>query len=117
MNDIQIIAQEAELHKGMATAFGLWFMREIPVLYRWIVGTVWPWLATKVWPAIVSVYPYCIINGGVFGVVRSFFIGKGGETKISPVVAIAFFILFVAALVLAAIVYGGLVAHSMSVQN
>lgn len=65
---LEPLIQDAEAHKGMASVMFMWFMRELPVFNRWIKGTLWP--------ALVAIYPYCRDNGGVGGIIKSFFAGK-----------------------------------------
>ena len=73
MNDIQILTQDAEAHKGLVMALGMWAIREVPVVTRWFKTTAWPML--------INAYPYCRDNGGVKGIIKNFFAGKQQTTE------------------------------------
>ncbi len=64
----QILQQDIEAHKAAVSVLGIWAMRELPVLYNWI--------KISLIPLIVKIYPYCIEHGGVFTIIKSFFVGK-----------------------------------------
>ena len=55
-------------HESTMIVVAAWLTREIKVIYGWI--------KISVWPRLVSIYPYCKTNGGVFGIIRTFFVGE-----------------------------------------
>jgi len=67
MNEQQLVSN-IEAHKAAASVILAWLVRETPVIYGW--------LTNNIWPKLVSIYPYCKTNGGVCGIIRTFFVGE-----------------------------------------
>lgn len=67
MNEQQIVT-DVEQHKGI-----------VMVVVAWIAHSQ---IIPKAWNKCVAIYPYCRDNGGVWGIVCTFFVGKKQEQKI-----------------------------------
>lgn len=67
------VIQLAEQHKAATEVAALWVVKEVTTY------------APIVWKKLVNMYPYCRDNGGVFGIVKSFFEGSKSAIISAPV--------------------------------
>jgi hypothetical protein len=98
MNDIALLTTNVEAHKGMFAIAFCWLVRELPIIWRWIKGTLWP--------ALVAIFPYCSENGGVLGIVQSFIVGKGNKLDNRAVITVVVIIAIIIAAIMALILAG-----------